>query len=207
MQIANLEVGYVKENCYLYWDEQTLEGIIIDPGDEGSKLIKFIDKRKIKLKAILITHAHYDHIGACLEIKARYNIPISIGKKEVPLLSNNNLNGLVKVANNNNIIEADRTFVDNDIFEFGNCKLKVIFTPGHTAGGVCFYDEANQILFSGDTLFLEGIGRSDYPTGNSEQIMSSIKNKLFKLPNEVRVFPGHGLDTTIIHEKQNNPFI
>jgi len=163
-----------------------------------------IKENGLKLKYILLTHGHYDHIGAVDEIKIETGAQILAHAAEDALLKEADLN-LSKLGTGKALsITCDRLLEDGDIIELGAGKLTVIHTPGHTAGCACFYDEENNVLFSGDTLFKGTTGRYDLPTSDGNALFSSIKNKLFTLPDDTKVFPGHEAGTTIGWEKSNN---
>lgn len=199
--IKKFVVGSLGTNCYVLYDRQTKQGILIDPGFYDPDITQFLQENEVTLKAIVDTHGHLDHIlgnsafgvqvliheadGFCLEDPAR-NLSRMMSQ-EIPKVSD------IKFIN------------DGDTVSFGGITMDVIHTPGHTPGSISLkYDD---VLFSGDTLFFEGIGRTDLPGGDHNAIIESIKNKLFILPDNFRVFPGHGPETTIGHEKKNNPWI
>ncbi len=206
MEPIVIQVGFLDENVYIIYDDKTKEGIIIDPGDEAHKIIPALEARNINIKAILLTHGHYDHIGACAEVMEFTKAPLYAGANEVKLLEDSELNRSGIMSRRKNEIVVDKTFNDGDVFEVGSIKLKVIFTPGHTFGSVCYYDEENKNLYSGDTLFYRSVGRTDLPTGNGTELGISL-NKLMQLPDDVRVYPGHDRITTIGYEKKNNPYM
>jgi len=191
-------------NAYFYYDEITLDACVIDPGGSADKFMEIIKENHLNLKYILLTHGHYDHIGAVNELKSLTGAQILAHKDEDALLKAADLN-LSKLGTGKEIIvTCDQLLKHGDIIELGAGKLTVIHTPGHTAGGACFYDEDGGILFSGDTLFRGTVGRFDLPTSDGRALIASIKNKLFALPDEVKVLPGHDAATTIGHEKANN---
>jgi glyoxylase-like metal-dependent hydrolase (beta-lactamase superfamily II) len=192
-------------NTYIYYDGQTLEGVVIDPGMETERVIKAIEENSITLQSILLTHGHFDHFAAIPELTQRYNAPICAMEEENAVLQDPRRN-VSSLFGSPITINADKLLHDGDEITVGNGILKVIHTPGHTVGGACFYAEKSGILFSGDTLFRESIGRTDFYTGDSKSIIASIREKLYTLPDDVRVFSGHGEQTTIGHEKRYNPF-
>lgn len=156
--------------------------------------------------AILLTHGHFDHIMAVEGLRKEYQIPMYASKDEVEVLANPQLNVSTMMGAYVSM-KADELFADGDVLELAGMKLKVISTPGHTIGSVCFYIEEEKMLISGDTLFEASVGRTDFPTGSSRQLIHSIKTRLFILPEDVNVFPGHGEVTSIAYEKTHNPFI
>lgn len=207
MKIQKFVVSMMVTNCYIVYDENTLDGIIIDPGAEEDKIIDFVSKEKINIKAILLTHAHFDHIGALEELLDEFSDAILvIGEGEDIVLGNANCN-LSAYYDKKIELKADKILEDGEEFTFSGCTLKTIHTPGHTPGGTCFYFEKEKVLFSGDTLFFESIGRTDFELGSTKDLINSINSKLMILPDDVTVYSGHGIETTIGHEKSHNPFL
>lgn len=205
MFLDRLVLKPIAENCYIYHDGK--DCILFDPGSEYDIIKKFLENNNLSVKKILLTHCHFDHVGAVYGIQKDYNSETICCKNDIPLLDN--LKEMTVMFNVMNVEkpEIDSFVNDGDIIEFNGVEIKVISTPGHTAGSVCYYIEHDKILVSGDTLFLESIGRTDFPTGSYEAIEKSIKEKLYRLPDDTLVYPGHGFHTTIGHEKMNNPFI
>lgn len=198
--------GQMMQNAYFITEEETNATIVIDPGADAPRLINTIEKNNLDLKYIVLTHGHFDHIGACEELKAKYNSPIVIAEGEELLIENpkNNLSGMI---GENISIKADIALKDNDIFKFGDkLEFKAITTPGHTPGGMCLYFEDDEVLISGDTLFKASVGRTDFPYGDSEVLMQSLE-KLKALPDTTIVYCGHGDKTSIGSEKVNNPYM
>ncbi len=206
MKLVSIAVTQIQENVYFYYDENTLEGIVVDPGGEGDRIEKFITDNNLKIKGILLTHGHFDHIMAAEQIRKLTGAPIIAHKKEYNLLTDKSMNLSVHLGSGTSVT-PDILVEENEVFSFDNTNIKVIHTPGHTQGGCCYYDEKEKIIFSGDTLFLESVGRTDFPYSNTDDLINSIQNKLFTLPDETRVYPGHGSSTTIAHEKKYNPEI
>ncbi|MCR5792715.1 MAG: MBL fold metallo-hydrolase [Lachnospiraceae bacterium] len=199
-------LGNMGTNCFIVSDEATSEAVVIDPGDQAYVIKDYLDGNGLKLQAILLTHGHFDHIMAVGELVSAYGVKVYAGAKEKELLANADAN-LSRMTGKAYGIEADEWLVEGQEITFGNLQFRVIETPGHTIGGVCFYCEKEGILFAGDTLFCESIGRTDFPTGNYETLIRSIKEKLLKLPGTTRVYTGHGGDTLINYEAANNPFL
>ncbi|KQC08660.1 MAG: hypothetical protein APR54_04375 [Candidatus Cloacimonas sp. SDB] len=191
-------------NTYLIWDTDTKEAILIDVAAPDQVLINDINKFELKLKYLFLTHGHGDHIAGNEMIKKEFNPQIGIHGSDAEMLSD----PLKNLSNywNYNVIspEADIFLKDGDSFGLGKSEIKVIHTPGHTRGGVCFL--IDDTLFSGDTLFAEGVGRTDLPDGDYQTLMKSIA-KLFQLPDSIKVYPGHGPQTTLEDEKIGNPFV
>jgi hydroxyacylglutathione hydrolase len=206
MKIYSYPLGMIYTNCYIVTNEDTKEGLIIDPSDQAADIKARIQELEITPVAILLTHGHFDHIMAAKDLKETYHIPVLAGEKEKAMLEDYNLNGTLSVGRNYTL-SADRLLKDGEELTLGGLKIKVIHTPGHTAGSVCYYFEKEKVLLSGDTLFLESVGRTDMPTGNTHDLLESLNRKLMLLPDDVIVYPGHGDKTAIGHEKANNPFI
>jgi len=206
MKIQSYVLGMVNTNCYIIFNESTNEALIIDPPDQAPALKVKIEELGLSPVAILLTHGHFDHIMAAGDLAAAFGIPVLAGEDEKALLEDYNLNGS-RMVRKNYTLSADRFLKDKEELILGGMRIKVIHTPGHTAGGVCYYFEKEKVLISGDTLFLESIGRTDLPTGDQYTLLESIRRKLMVLPEEVLVYPGHGDKTTIGYEKMHNPFI
>lgn len=206
LAIRMMVLGPVQTNCYFLINEDTKEVLVVDPADRAQKIIEWINSEGLKPVAILLTHGHFDHIMGVAGVKKEYNIPVYASKDEVEVLSNPQVNVSTMMGAYLSM-KADVLFADGDVLELAGMKLKVISTPGHTIGSVCFYIEEEKVLISGDTLFEASVGRSDFPTGSSRQLIDSIKTRLFVLPDDTDVFPGHGGTTSIAYEKAHNPFI
>lgn len=191
------------ENTYLVYDENTLNGVIIDPGCDMDKISKLIEENNVNVKYIFITHCHYDHIKSIVELKEKTGALIVSGDKGSENLGNPDIN-LTKYGLGYEIknIKSDIVLKDGEIFDLDNLKFKCIYTPGHTSCGVCYLIE-NE-LFCGDTLFLRNCGRWDLPTGDFSTLENSIKNKLYILPDETVIHSGHGHDSNIGYEKKYN---
>ncbi|MDR1700437.1 MAG: MBL fold metallo-hydrolase [Lachnoclostridium sp.] len=204
LNIRNIVVGPVETNCYIVNREGFPECFVIDPGDESEKILSFIEAERLEAKSILLTHGHFDHILAVEDVQKKMNAKLYAGKEERDLLKNTSLNNPIRYPTKPSL-EADIECSNGQIIEVAGLTIKVIATPGHTSGCVCYYLEDYGVLFSGDTLFLESIGRTDFPTGDSQMILHSIKERLFVLPDDVIVLPGHDSKTSIGHEKKHNP--
>ena len=198
MIVKTIMTGEIQENCYIVIDESTKKAFIVDPGDEGSKIADVIDSLGIKLEYLLLTHGHFDHVGAVEYIADKYNVPFYISEVDEKWS--------VKVPSLfGKLRKADGYLKDGDSIAFGDNNIKVIETPGHTEGGICFL--IDDILLTGDTLFRTSIGRTDFPGGNFKDIIASIKNKLLGLGDDITVYPGHGPSSTIAFEKERNPYL
>lgn len=203
MKIERLVVGQLQTNCYLISCPKTGETVIIDPGDDGDFIIRRIGDLGFKPKMILATHGHFDHVLAVAELKLAFNIPFLIHKKDLFLLKRMRETaeyflGYDACPEAGKGPKVDRYLKEGDIIKLGKEKLKVIETPGHTPGGVCFLGDG--AFFSGDTLFCQSVGRTDFSYGSQEDLTRSLQ-KLFKLSPETKVYPGHGPETTIANEK------
>ena len=207
MRITNLPSGALQANTYLAVDEKTNEGFIVDPGGYNKVLTKEVRDNDVKIKYIILTHGHSDHICGVNEHKAEFpDAKIVAYKDEEAMLENPKLNQSPGFGVPYST-KADILISDGDELKVGDVTLKFIHTPGHTEGGMCIYVEEAKALFSGDTLFRQSIGRTDFPGGSYKEIMDSIRKKLFLLPDDTNVFPGHMGTTSIGFEKENNPFV
>lgn len=206
MRIKTMVVGAVATNCYIVVNDETNETLIVDPGDGAKQIEEYIEKNNLIPKAILLTHAHFDHIGAVQPLSKRYSLPVYMSEEEVTVAENPglNLSGMLGASYG---IKPTHTIKDNEELSLAGFNIRAILTPGHTKGGMCFYFESDAVLFSGDTLFYESVGRTDFPGGHMGQLIRGIKEKLFILPDNVMVYPGHDMPTDIGHEKQYNLFI
>ena len=206
MIIKTCVVGVMSTNCYLLINENTKEAVVIDPGAQSSLIISKITDLNLKPVAILLTHGHFDHIMAAEDLAETYNIKIYASEEETELLSDCSLN-CSNLIRTNFTLEADILLVNGEIISLAGFDIEVIGTPGHTNGGVSYYIEDEGVVFTGDTLFFESIGRTDFPTGDIRSLSNSIVKHLFTLPEEVIAYPGHGDVTSIKHEKTNNLFM
>lgn len=206
LAIRMMVLGPVQTNCFFLINEDTKEVLVIDPADHAQKIIEWMKSENLKPVAILLTHGHFDHIMGVEGIRKEYGIPVYASRDEVDVLAKPQLNVSTMMGAYLSM-KADELFADGDVLELAGMKLKVISTPGHTIGSVCFYIEEGKVLISGDTLFEASVGRTDFPTGSSRQLIESIKTRLFILPDDTSVFPGHGGTTSIGYEKLHNPFV
>lgn len=205
LRIKTCVVGQVGTNCYIVYKEERKEGIIVDPGDNSPYILNKLKELQLTPQAILLTHGHFDHIMAVEDIKRSFpDIEVCAGKKEQEVLLDPDVN-LSTSFGASVSIKADRLLDDGEVISIGGLSFKTLFTPGHTCGSVSYLIEGEEVLLSGDTLFFESLGRTDFPTGSSAQIVTSIRERLFVLPEQIRVCSGHGEQTSIGHEKVYNP--
>lgn len=202
-----LPVGLLQCNCSIFGDEQTREAIVIDPGGEIDKITEVLDQHRLRVKAIVITHAHIDHVAGAHKLRALTHAPVYLNQRDKDLL-----NALDMQARWLGIETPERTPVDSaaddgTVLRLGSADFNVLHTPGHTQGSLCIWIPEENKLIAGDTLFRDSIGRTDLPGGNARQILSSIKTRLFDLPDTATVIPGHGPSTTLGREKERNPFL
>ena len=206
MKIKKYVVGMIGTNCYLVINEETKETVMVDPGAYPAKVKNAVKEQKLKLKAVLLTHAHFDHIMGIDGVREKFQVPVYASEKEQEILQDARLN--LSAAYGGGYTFSDATYVrDGEELEIAGMKIKVIETPGHTAGGCCYYIAEEEVLFSGDSLFCASIGRTDFPTGSSSQLVRAVRDKLLVLPEDTMVYPGHMEETTIGYERKHNPFI
>ena len=206
LELQTCILGPVYTNCYLLKNKETGELIIVDPADCPEKIEMKISRMNGKPVAILLTHGHFDHILAAQAVKEKYNIPIYACRQEEEMLREPSINMTVHYGQGCSIV-PDVFLEDLDVIRLAGFSVQMIHTPGHTQGGVSYYVEKEGVLFSGDTLFCCSVGRSDFATSSTSALIRSIKEKLFLLPDETKVFPGHMGATTIGNEKVNNPYV
>lgn len=199
MDIRTIEVGPLSTNCYILQDG--VHSVIIDPGYSPGRLEQYILENGLKPEAILLTHGHFDHIMAVNELKSALDVTVYAGKNEEELLGNEAQN-CCNMIRAHYTVNADRLLADGEKLNFGNMTCETIFTPGHTAGGVCYYFANEKVLFSGDTVFCGSCGRTDFPTGSMSALLKSINERLVVLPEDTTVYPGHGERTSISGVKQ-----
>ncbi|RYL91607.1 MBL fold metallo-hydrolase [Sporolactobacillus sp. THM7-4] len=202
-------VGPIQANCYVLEDEQTKEAIIIDPGSEMDTIHSVIDKKKLRPLAVLLTHAHFDHIGALEPVRDHWKIPAYLHQNEADWLQDPNKNGsaLFSMVEAFHDRPAEHLLSHEQSLEIGPFSFEVLETPGHSPGGVSYYFKSTNVVFCGDALFNGSIGRTDGFGGDRVQLIQSITEKLLTLPAETVVCPGHGFTTTIGHELETNPFL
>lgn len=206
LKIGRMMLGVCQTNCYFVYREGQKEVLLFDPADQGKQIFQSLKENGFQVKAILLTHGHFDHIWGSKELRELSGAKIYAYSGEKDVLENEELNVSAQ-AGRAYKVEADEYVNDGEQLIFGDMSCKLIATPGHTKGSCCYYFEEDQMLIAGDTLFQESVGRTDLPTGSMSQIVRSVKEKLLCLPDSVKVYPGHGGTTTIGFERDNNPFL
>jgi len=205
MEIAVLTVGPVYTNCYIINQEESTSCLVVDPGDEAEKIASYIRKKGFTCEGILLTHGHFDHITGVSELISLVGGKVYACEKERELLGDPQLNASA-IVGHEVALEPEYFLRDGQQFEAAGLSFRVIHTPGHTVGGCCYYAEADKVLFSGDTIFMESIGRTDLPTGNGRELLDSVRNRVLTLPDDVKIYPGHGPETSVAYEIANNPY-
>lgn len=202
-----LPVGMLQCNCSIFGDEQSREAVVIDPGDEISRILAILAKHRLRVKAIVITHAHIDHIGGAQKLKAVTGAPVYMHANDQELYDHLDVQaGWLGMATPERT-EIDVNAREGDSLKLGPAEFQVLHTPGHTQGSISLWIPAENKLIAGDTLFMDSIGRTDLPGGDPRQILRSIHEKLLPLDDRVMVIPGHGSNTTIGRERVRNPFL
>jgi hydroxyacylglutathione hydrolase len=207
MILETFPVGLLQCNCTILGDEETHEAIVIDPGDEISRIQNRLTELGLKLKQILITHAHIDHVGGALKLKRLTGAPILMNENDLPLLQIMDQQAGWLGMETPEVAAPDESLKNGLKVGLDRYPAQVIYTPGHTQGSVCLHFVPLKMVFAGDTLFARSIGRTDLPGGNSRQLLDSIRTHLLVLPEDTLVIPGHGLNTTIGEERAMNPFL
>lgn len=206
ISIKSMVLGMVGTNCYLVTNEDTKETVIIDPAADAERIASVVAENGLKPVAMLLTHGHFDHMMAVDELKKRWQVPVCVTEKENRLMADPEQNGCYMIGRSVSA-SGDQFIKDGEALIFGGMLFEVIFTPGHTWGGVCYFMPQVKKLFSGDTLFEGSVGRTDLATGSMGELIRSIKEKLMLLQDDVDVLPGHGPATTIGYERKYNPFL
>lgn len=200
-------VGMLGCNCSIIGDESTLEALVIDPGDEIEHILSVLKQHKLALKQIIVTHAHIDHVGGAMKLKAATGAPILLNKSDYALLKMLDVQATWIGAPPPGAVEIDQSLNDRDSIRVGTIDAIAMHTPGHTEGSMCIYFPSEKKLIAGDTLFAGSIGRTDLPGGSFNKIITSLHDRVLTLPDETVVVPGHGELTTIGEERETNPFL
>lgn len=201
MKIEKFLIGIISTNCYIVQNEETKEAVVVDPAAAPSYVLSHVKSKGLTIKAILLTHGHFDHILGLDGWLKEWRVPVYAHENEKELLEDPKLNMSDVYGHGYGYPNAVYVKDGQKILAAG-MEFEVIYTPGHTAGGCCYYMAEEQVLFSGDTLFCHSMGRTDFPTGSEAELIRSIKEKLFVLPNETKVYPGHEAETVIAEEKR-----
>ncbi len=205
MLIRAIPVGPLQVNCFIVACSKTRDAMVVDPGDEGQKILDILRKEKLQLKIVVNTHGHFDHIGANRLLVEETNAELLIHEKDVPLMGQAAQHAALYGLTTTPSPEPTRTLAGGDRFKVGELEVTVIHTPGHSAGGICLL--VGDHLFSGDSLFAGSVGRTDLPGGDHSALIDGVKKRLMVLPEDTVVHPGHGPDTTIGEEQRSNPFV
>jgi glyoxylase-like metal-dependent hydrolase (beta-lactamase superfamily II) len=205
MKVETVVVGALETNCYLVYCEKTLECAVVDPGADPEKIFRAIADKNLKPVTLINTHGHVDHIGANKDIKDRFDVPLLIHEADVPLLQNALLSEIAFLLCAQASPDPDSFLREGDEIRFGESRLQVLHTPGHSPGSVSLKGEG--LLLSGDTLFCGGVGRTDLPGGSWDELVRSIQERIFTLDGQTRVYPGHGPSTSVDQEKNANPYV
>lgn len=207
LEITTLVGGPLATNCYLVIDKRNNQGFILDPDGEPEKILKIVEDQGLAIKAIVVTHSHFDHLGAVAELKDKLQVPFLVPQGQQELLAISPETAKLWIGQKiNPPSQPDRSLQEGDQINAGKTNFRVLSTPGHSPDGISLYGPEEKVLFSGDTLFAGSIGRTDLPGGSNQEMERSLK-KLTALPDNTLVLPGHGAKTTIGEEKQTNPFL
>lgn len=206
LHVIKMILGMVRTNCYLAVNDETEKCFIVDPADQAGEIERRIKELGVWPEVVLLTHGHFDHIGAASELKKKYGIPILAPEAEKELMEDSYQN-LSSSFGKPFAVSADRFLKDGETISQAGFSIRVLHTPGHTKGGACYYLPEAGLVFSGDTLFYESVGRTDFPTGNAAVLRNSVKKLTEELPENTLVYPGHEMATDIAHEKKHNPFL
>jgi len=202
-----LPVGPLQCNCSVIGDETTREGLVIDPGDDVERVLALLHKHHLKIQQIIVTHAHIDHVGGAMKLRAATGAPILLNRNDYALLKMLDVQAAWIGMPTPGKVEIDQSLGQADMVKTGNLAAQVLHTPGHTEGSICLYFPAESKLIAGDTLFAGSIGRTDLPGGSFDKIIRSLHERVLALPDETTVVPGHGPLTTIGVERESNPFL
>lgn len=204
MELQRIVVGPLQVNCYIVYDKKTLDAIVIDPGDEAGRIIKAIESKNLKVRYIVCTHGHFDHVGAVGRVKEKTGATVLINKNDIDIYSMAKDQAAFWEFNVENPPQPDGFLIEGDEISVGGIKFKVMLTPGHSPGGLCLYGGGG--IFTGDTIFAGSVGRTDFPGGDINELKKSF-SEIISLPPETRILPGHGELTTVGREREDNFFV
>lgn len=207
MILEMLTVGPFQENSYIIGDEDSGAGVVVDPGDEAARIALAVEQTDLEVGSIIVTHAHIDHVGAVAALADEYACPVLMHAEAEPMLKQLPTQAMMMGLKFGKVPAVDRHISDGEVLEVGKLRLRSLYTPGHAPGHLAFYIEDEGVVLSGDALFAGSVGRVDLPGGSMEVLMRSIEERLLTLPDETRVFPGHGPQTEIGNERTTNPFL
>ena len=207
MKVGKFVLGPVATNCYIGINEETKECFIVDPATCPPEFVSYIKNAGLTVKAVLLTHGHFDHIMGLDALLKEFPVPVYAHEAERDVLESEQLNSSASMLGQPYSFSGADYVTNRQELRIAGFEIRVIYTPGHTIGGCCYYIEKEKTLFSGDTLFHGSVGRTDLPTGSMGQLVSSVRDRLFVLPDDTKVYPGHMEETTIGYEKRYNPFI
>jgi hydroxyacylglutathione hydrolase len=204
MKVDNIVVGPLQSNCFIVYDEDSHDAIVVDPGDEAEKIIRFIEARELKVSRIVCTHAHFDHVGAVTRLKEKTGASVMLHKGDLDIYMRADKQGALWGFHIEQPLAPDLYMIEGDEVAVGRFRLKVLHTPGHSPGGICLYGEG--VILTGDTIFAGSVGRTDFPGGSLTELKRSFA-RIIELPPETRIFSGHGPLTTVKNEKESNFFV
>lgn len=207
MKVGKFVLGPVATNCYIGINEETKECFIVDPATCPPEFVSYIKNAGLTVKAVLLTHGHFDHIMGLDALLKEFPVPVYAHEAERDVLESEQLNSSASMLGQPYSFSGADFVTNRQELRIAGFEIRVVYTPGHTIGGCCYYIEKEKTLFSGDTLFHGSVGRTDLPTGSMGQLVSSVRDRLFVLPDDTKVYPGHMEETTIGYEKKYNPFI
>jgi len=211
MKIKSFILNPFMINCYVYYDESSRESVIIDPAvsndEEQNEIIDFINKNGLEINNIINTHGHIDHVMGNKWAKKTFKAQVLMNEGDIELLESISTQGSLFGLSVESQPKPDKLISDNDLISFNRCDLKVIHTPGHSLGSICLVDESNKLIFTGDTLFKNSVGRTDLPGGDTDILLNSIKNKILNYPDDYLIYPGHMGTSSIGDERRDNPFL